>query len=130
MNKAASAGINAFALNMAQDWTHNEAALEMAMSAATSTGFKVLFSFDYAGGGPWDPAVVTRLIQKWGPSGAYWKHDGKPLVSTFEGPENATDWIQIKAATGCFFMPDWSSKGAFPAVGLAGGEFLPSTDSL
>lgn len=38
-----------------------------------------------------------------------------------EGPGNGTDWIGIKAATGCFFIPDWSSVGAQAAMGVAGG---------
>ena len=38
-----------------------------------------------------------------------------------EGPGNATDWHDIKAATSCFFMPDWSSLGARDALALAGG---------
>ncbi|KAJ0353197.1 hypothetical protein COL154_012253 [Colletotrichum chrysophilum] len=46
---------------------------------------------------------------------------GKPFVSTFEGPDNAEDWVEIKAATGCFFIPDWSSLGAKPAMAKANG---------
>lgn len=34
---------------------------------------------------------------------------------------NANDWISIKSETGCFFLPDWSSVGAKPALELAGG---------
>lgn len=58
MKKAAAAGIHGFVLNMAQDWGHNEASVAMAFSAASATGFKLLFSFDYAGGGPWPKQKV------------------------------------------------------------------------
>ncbi|KAH7092985.1 glycosyl hydrolase family 71-domain-containing protein, partial [Paraphoma chrysanthemicola] len=119
--QASHAHINGFALNMAADWEHNDDSLKLAFPAAMSLGFKLIFSFDYAGGGPWDKATVTRMIQDWGKHPAYWQHDGKPLVSTFEGPGNAADWHDIKAATNCFFMPDWSSEGAGPALQLAGG---------
>jgi len=47
--------------------------------------------------------------------------NGQPFVSTFEGPANADDWVFIKSETGCFFVPDWSSVGAKPALELAGG---------
>lgn len=42
-------------------------------------------------------------------------------MSTFEGPGSADDWVTIKSETNCFFMPDWSSVGAKPAVELANG---------
>ncbi|KAH6621724.1 glycosyl hydrolase family 71-domain-containing protein, partial [Boeremia exigua] len=123
MNKAASVGIQAFALNMAADWPYNSQSLEYAFAAAHTTGFKLFFSFDYPGGAyPWDQNVVINYLNKWGGDSNYWQHaPGKPLASTFEGPGNAADWHNIKAKTGCFFMPDWSSVGAFPAIGLAEG---------
>lgn len=58
MKKAAAAGIHGFVLNMAQDWEQNEACVATAFSAASATGFKLLFSFDYAGGGPWPKQKV------------------------------------------------------------------------
>jgi hypothetical protein len=42
-------------------------------------------------------------------------------VSTFEGPDQASDWIEIKAKTNCFLVPSWSSKGAKDAANAAGG---------
>ncbi|KAH7109411.1 glycosyl hydrolase family 71-domain-containing protein [Dendryphion nanum] len=121
IDKAAAAHIDGFALNIAADWKYNGDALALAFPAAAARGFKLIFSFDYAGGGAWPKSVVTKLVKQYGNHPAYWQHDGKPLVSTFEGPENAEDWHDIKAETGCFFMPDWSSMGAGPAVALAGG---------
>ncbi|KAK1757778.1 family 71 glycosyl hydrolase [Echria macrotheca] len=105
MQWAKDVHIEAFALNM----------------AAQNVGFKLLFSFDYAGNGPWPMEEVTRVIQQYGRHSAYWQHQGKPLVSTFEGPERANDWIAIKAQTNCFFIPDWSSLGAGPAMAAGNG---------
>ncbi|OLN96838.1 Mutanase Pc12g07500-like protein 1 [Colletotrichum chlorophyti] len=121
MNLAKDAHIDAFALNMAYDWHGNEKALELAFQAGSQSGFQLFFSFDYAGNGPWPQGVVQSYIQKYGKHSAYFQHNGQPLVSTFEGPENAQDWVAIKQSTGCFFVPDWSSLGAGPASTLAGG---------
>jgi hypothetical protein len=55
-------------------------------------------------------------------NGAYFHtNTSQPLASTFEGPSNAADWTDIKASTGCFFIPDWSSYGAKPALALENG---------
>ncbi|KAL2292152.1 hypothetical protein FJTKL_10796 [Diaporthe vaccinii] len=98
------------------------ALLERAFKAASSAGFKLFISFDYAGRGPWPKNTVISYLKKYASRAEYFKHsDGKPLVSTFEGPENAEDWIDIKDQVACFFIPDWSSEGAKPALGLAGG---------
>jgi hypothetical protein len=121
MKLAKNAHIDAFALNMARQDPTNYHSLEMAFAAANTVGFKLFFSFDYAGNGPWDQDEVTDLIHKYGPNGAYFQHNSQPFVSTFEGPGNADDWISIKQKTNCFFVPDWSSVGAKPAMALAGG---------
>ncbi|KAI8197977.1 Mutanase, partial [Colletotrichum sp. SAR 10_65] len=125
---AQQAHIDAFALNIAHGWKFNDQQIANAFSAATSKGFKLFFSFDYAGGDvPWPMAEVKALIQKYGSSSAHFQYNGKAFVSTFEGPDNADDWKSIKADTGCFFIPDWSSLGATPAVkagdGVADGLF-------
>lgn len=107
---------------MAAGSENNGAQVPTAFSAAASLGFKLIFSFDYAGNGPWEKADVISMLNTYGHHAAYFQHGGsKPLVSTFEGPDNADDWHDIKAATGCFLIPDWSSLGAQPAVGLANG---------
>jgi hypothetical protein len=118
---AKDAHIDAFALNMAWKDKTNDASVEMAFAAANTKGFKLFFSFDYAGNGPWDKDVVTSMIQKYGSDSSYFQYNGRPFVSTFEGPGSADDWVTIKANTNCFFMPDWSSVGAKPAVQLASG---------
>ncbi|KAF2116938.1 glycosyl hydrolase family 71-domain-containing protein [Lophiotrema nucula] len=127
-DKASEAGIQAFALNIAADWAGNDDAIHLAFLEASKPRFniiKLFFSFDYAGGGAWDKEKVVSMINQYKSHGRYWQHDGpnglQPLVSTFEGPDNAGDWKDIKARTGCFFMPDWSSLGAGPAAKLADG---------
>jgi hypothetical protein len=99
----------------------NSAAVAAAFAAADRTGFNLFFSFDYAGNGPWPMDQVISYISTYGSHGAYFRYNGKPFVSTFEGPGSATDWIQIKQQTGCFFMPDWSSLGAKVAMEQANG---------
>ncbi|KAK6216891.1 alpha-glucanase [Colletotrichum tabaci] len=99
----------------------NEKSVTAAFQYATSLGVQLFFSFDYAGNGPWPKSDVESLINSYAGSGAYFDYKDKPFVSTFEGPEQAEDWIDIKAATGCFFIPDWSSPGARPAMAKAGG---------
>lgn len=118
MKLARDAHIDAFALNMAWKDGTNDASVKMAFTAANAVGFQLFFSFDYAGNGPWDKDVVIDMIQQYGSTSVYFHHNGKPFVSTFEGPGSADDWVTIKAQTGCFFMPDWSSVGAKPAVAL------------
>lgn len=118
---AKSAGIDAFALNIARDDPINDDQLPTAFAAAESLGFHLFFSLDYAGNGAWDKADVISLIQSYGRHGAYYHYNGAPLVSTFEGPSSAADWTEIKASTGCFFIPDWSSQGAKAALELENG---------
>lgn len=120
MIQAATAGIDAFVLNIAAGSEVSDAQLPKAFDAAQSVGFKLLFSFDYAGNGAWDKSDVIALLTKYAHHSAYFQHGGStPLVSTFEGPENAADWVDIKSSIGgCFLIPDWSSLGAKPAVEL------------
>jgi Glycosyl hydrolase family 71 len=125
MTLASGRGVDAFALNIANNFSGNAAQIGLAFAAAEKSlptlGFKLFFSFDYAGGGPWAAGDVSALISKYSSSSAYYRYSGKPFVSTFEGPDNAAEWVSIKASTGCFFVPDWSSSGANVAIGLAGG---------
>ncbi|KAH7305172.1 glycosyl hydrolase family 71-domain-containing protein, partial [Rhexocercosporidium sp. MPI-PUGE-AT-0058] len=94
----------------------NEVCLSNAFSAADAAGFKLFFSFDYAGNGPWPQSNVISLINGYKMRASYFYYNGKPFVSTFEGPERANDWVTIKGQTNCFFIPDWSSKGAKVAL--------------
>lgn len=87
-----------------------------AEQTSDETDFKLFFSFDYAGGGLWPQKNVTTLIEEYKTNEAYFMHNGQPLVSTFEGTESADQWDEIKNATGCFFIPSWSSLGAKVAM--------------
>lgn len=118
---AVDAHIDAFALNIANGWHANDASLALAFEAASSLNFQLFFSFDYAGNGVWAQTDVISLIIQYSNSSAYFHYNGKPFVSTFEGPDNAEDWAIVKAQTGCFFIPDWSSLGAIPAAAAANG---------
>jgi len=52
-----------------------------------ATNFKLFFSFDYGGGGPWPETDVYNYLVVYTPNGAYYKTEaGLPFVSTFEGP--------------------------------------------
>jgi Glycosyl hydrolase family 71 len=121
MALAQTAHIDGFALNIRADDTLTATSLPIAFSAAESLGFKLILSLDYAGGGPFTADAAKKLINKYSVSSAYFKEDGRPLVSTFEGPLSAGDWSSIKAATNCVFMPDWSSLGAKLALDAAPG---------
>ncbi|RAK91934.1 mutanase [Aspergillus costaricaensis CBS 115574] len=121
MLEAMDAHIDAFALDIANGWYANNASLALAFQAAETAGFQLFFSFDYAGNGSWVNEDVIALISQYGGSSAYYHYNDHPFVSTFEGPDNAEDWVTIKAQTGCFFIPDWSSLGAIPAAAAADG---------
>lgn len=121
MSLAQQAYIDAFALNVAFEDPKNDPQLANPFTAANILGFKLFFSFDYAGNGLWAKEEVLRLINQYASNGAYYRHIGKPLMSTFEGPGRAKDWVNIKAQTGCFFIPDWSSLGAKPALAQENG---------
>lgn len=118
---AQAASIDAFALNMARNEATTTNSVPLAFKAAEALGFKLFFSFDYAGNGTWAKSDVTNLITKYSSSSAYFKEGQKPFVSTFEGPDQAADWVDIKKDTNCFLVPDWSSVGAQPASKLANG---------
>lgn len=57
IRNAMAAGIDAFAMNMAANESTTETSLPKAFKVAAAKGFKLFFSFDYAGNGPWDKKV-------------------------------------------------------------------------
>lgn len=121
IDQAYTANIDAFALNIAAGKSYNEGSIAAVFAAveAQNLGFKLFFSFDYAGNGAWAKADVLGLLAQYTGHPNYFQHaPGQPLVSTFEGPGNAADWVEIKKTTGCFFIPDWSSLGAKAAIQL------------
>jgi hypothetical protein len=62
---------------------------------------------------------VIKYINTYGKNSAHLQWNGKPLVSTFEGPQSGSDWTSIKSQTGCFFMPEWDSIGPQSAATAA-----------
>jgi glucan endo-1,3-alpha-glucosidase len=62
--------------------------------------------------GNWAVLQVVHLINEFKHSTAQMAVDGKPFVSTFEGPSWAEHWSKVHAQTGgIYFVPDWSSLG-------------------
>lgn len=118
---AQEAHIDAFALNMAHGVPANDKSVEEAFKVAEKLAFQLFFSFDYVGNGSWPQSDVINMIQKYSSSSAHYRHQDRPLVSTFEGFEKSDDWTEIKKKTNCFFVPDWSSVSAEDALQVAGG---------
>ncbi|KAH8899905.1 glycoside hydrolase [Thozetella sp. PMI_491] len=127
INQAKRVGIDGFALNIgpSDSWTATQ--LHQAYQAAEQAGGFVLFiSFDMAAGN-WSVQQVVDLVNTYKNSGAQMKVDGKPFVSTFEGPGWADNWNAVRGQTGgIFLVPDWSSLGAYGVggkLGLIDGAF-------
>ncbi|SMY29512.1 unnamed protein product [Zymoseptoria tritici ST99CH_1A5] len=114
---AQAAKIDGFALNFAADQADRLAnQVANAFQAANAAGFKLMFSFDYAGAGAWDSSKVISYLKQYGGNSAHLQYNGKPVVNTFEGPQSSGDWPNIKSQTGCFFMPEWDSIGPSQAA--------------
>ena len=125
---AAAVGIDGFALNFAGDsYTSTQldyayAAAEAYNSGKPASPFTLFLSLDYAAnnGNPSFPqftqAAVINWINAYSGKSAQFKVDGKPFVSTFEGVGNAGDWPTIKAQTGCYFVPVWTSAKGTPST--------------
>jgi glucan endo-1,3-alpha-glucosidase len=118
---AQAAGIDAFALNCGYPDSNIPTQVANAFAAAEALGsnFKLFFSFDYLGGGETWPATggnsVASYLNQYISTLAYFKYQGVPFVSTFEGTGNIGDWAQggsIRLAVGnIYFVPDWTSLG-------------------
>ena len=109
MRLAQTAGIDAFALNIGATDPTTTAQVPLAYTAAAQTGFKVFLSFDYAAQGPFASQTVINTIRKYANSPGQFKVNNLPLVSTFEGRNNASDWATIRQSTPLFFVPEWTS---------------------
>jgi len=108
---AKAASIDGFALNIAND-PYTETSLTNAYTAAQDEGdFSLFLSFDYGNYPGWTTEEVIGNISAYSSYSSQFRYgdNNGPLVSTFEGPDSATDWTAVKASTGCFFMPDWTS---------------------
>ncbi|PYI03590.1 glycoside hydrolase [Aspergillus sclerotiicarbonarius CBS 121057] len=125
MTLAQEAHIDAFALDVGYGDSTTATQAALAFEAANNVSFKLFFSFDYDGGtGAWPQADIIDYLKEYGSNPAHYKYNGKPFVSTFEGPDYASDWKTIKSETNCFFVPDWSSLGAEGAYKAGGGGIV------
>ncbi|KAM7186640.1 Glycoside hydrolase [Rhypophila sp. PSN 637] len=111
---AKDAGIDGFALNIgpSDPWTAEQ--LKLAYDAAEEASDFVVFpSFDMACG-EWSVDQVVDIINQYKNHAAQMTVDGKPFVSTFEGPGWADNWLTVRERTGdIFLVPDWSSIGPY-----------------
>ncbi|KAL3461979.1 glycoside hydrolase [Aspergillus heterothallicus] len=136
---AKAAKIDAFALNMGFGMSNTSASLNASFTVAEELEFKLFLSFDYAANSAsdaetnrvarWPQHAVVELLKQFIPRAAYFRHESRPLVSTFEGFDAAADWTGIKQqlaaeAEDILFIPDWTSAGPERAVQI------PSVDGL
>ncbi|KAL4784408.1 alpha-1,3-glucanase, partial [Aspergillus varians] len=127
---AQAAQIDAFVLNSGYGMKHTDEAFADAFDAAKNADFKLLFSFDYSGTGNWSKSEVTKLLKQYVVHPSYYQHEGKPLVSTFEGFQYANDWAGIKEDVGDFvFVPDWTSAGPKRAAAVSSVDGLMCWDA-
>lgn len=117
---AKAAHIDGFALNIASGQTNATVdTLKCAFSAANTAGdFKLFFSFDFNANPTeaWAAGDISSLLTTFATNGAYFTYNGKPMVSTFEGPASSSIWPAIKTQFNLFFIPDWSSENLTTAV--------------
>ncbi|KAK4201510.1 peptidase S8/S53, subtilisin/kexin/sedolisin [Triangularia verruculosa] len=86
MRLAQEAHIDGFTLNIANEASTVRPLLDKAFWVANNLGFKLFFLYDYAGRGPFDKQTVIDLCNDYCNNGAYYRTGGKPLLTTFEGP--------------------------------------------
>ncbi|KAI0395547.1 glycoside hydrolase family 71 protein [Xylariaceae sp. FL0594] len=113
ISQAKGAGIDGFALNIGSQDSQNHDQLEMAYEVAADNDFLLFLSFDMAAS-QWDAGSIANNITAYKDLPAQFKIDGRPVVSTFEGPSQAGDWAGIRGAVGggIYLIPDWASLGA------------------
>jgi len=80
----------------------------------------MFFSLDYAGNGAWSKDTVISYIKEYS-SPQTTGTTNLNIGSTFEGPDSASDWIDIKAQTIALLCADWSSSGLKLHYALADG---------
>jgi glucan endo-1,3-alpha-glucosidase len=111
VNDAKAVGIDGFALNIGPHdaWTFDQ--VHLAYAAAETAGFQMFLSFDMAVG-EWAPQTVIDLVNTYKDSPAQTRVEGRPMVSTFEGPAWSGNWAAVREAVGgIHLVPDWSSLG-------------------
>ena len=115
--------LDAFALNVqdvSSSWSTS--AIQLLFEAAESNNFKLFFSFDMSVLD--QPSTFLPLFLQYQNSSAYYYHDGRPFVSTFDGGSQSfgasspgegwqTQFKDPLAAQGInpFFVPDFDDYG-------------------
>ncbi|KAJ3985552.1 glycoside hydrolase family 71 protein [Lentinula detonsa] len=92
---AQAIGIDGFALNTAVD-TYEISKYPDAFAAAEAANFQMFISFDMTY--DWAEADMVSLVQTYATSPSYYKWNGNPLVSTFDGDAQDDDfWAGFKS---------------------------------
>lgn len=102
ITQAKSAGIDGFALNIGSADSWNAQQLQLAYDTAASNSFSLFLSFDMAASS-WSVDQVVQLVNQYKDAGSQLKVNGKPFVSTFEGPAWADNWASVRSQTGDIF---------------------------
>ncbi|KAL1649606.1 hypothetical protein SLS58_001663 [Diplodia intermedia] len=94
---AKNLGVDAFALNVqnvVDSWATS--AIEYLFQAAAENDFHLFFSFDMAVLNEQDPGSFLPIFEQYAANDTYYKHDGKPFVTTFNGGimSNGGDWTR------------------------------------
>ena len=116
-------GLDAFALNVqdvSSSWSTD--AIQLLFNAAEDNNFKLFFSFDMAVLD--QPSTFLPLFLQYQNSAAYYQHDGRPFVSTFDGGAKSfgasspgagwqAQFKDVLASQGInpFFVPDFDDFG-------------------
>ncbi|KAI0173106.1 glycoside hydrolase family 71 protein [Hypoxylon sp. FL1284] len=121
ISEAKASGIDGFALNIGSADSWNDEQLQLAYDTADSAGgFSMFLSFDMAASS-WSVDQVVQRVNQHKDAASQLKVGGKPFVSTFEGPDWASNWASVRSQTGdIFLVPDWSSRGADGVGSLLG----------
>jgi glucan endo-1,3-alpha-glucosidase len=110
---ASAAAIDGFALNIGAKDAYTLTALQHAYEAAadSSKDFSLFLSFDFSAQDGWNVDNIANYTNAFKGEKAQFKVDGKPLVSTFEGPNFAESWKEVrkKVDGDIYLMPDWAS---------------------
>ncbi|KAL2814464.1 glycoside hydrolase [Aspergillus granulosus] len=137
ISAAKAAKIDAFALNTGFGMRYTSESLSDSFIAAEELDFKLFLSLDYANStsdsennrtARWPQNEVVELLNQYISHKAYFRHESKPLVSTFEGFEAAEDWTGIKQDVNeeIIFIPDWTSAGPERASNVSSIDGLMS----
>ncbi|KAI0199745.1 glycoside hydrolase family 71 protein [Astrocystis sublimbata] len=112
ISDAKGSGIDGFALNIGAQDSYTDEQLALVYDVASANGFSLFLSFDMAAS-QWDADHISQVINAHKDASSQYKINGKPVVSTFEGPGQAEIWPGVRSSTGdIFFIPDWASLGA------------------